>query len=61
MQNAPGRLLISVLEPTKSPHFLTLLALSKETATAVRIENAGFGSVHLTWVLMLSGDNDGYP
>lgn len=61
MQNAAGRLLISVLEPTKSPHFLTSLALSEETATAVRTENTGFGSVHLPWVLMLSGDNDDYP
>lgn len=61
MPNAAGRLLISVLELTKSPRFLTSLALSEETATAVRTENAGFGSIHPTWVLMLSGDGDGHP
>lgn len=49
MENAAGRLLISVLEPTKS-HLLTSLALSEETATAVYAENAGFGNIHPTWV-----------
>lgn len=61
VQNAAGRLLISVLELTKSPRFLTLLALSEETATALHTENAGFGSIHPTWVLMLSGNGDGHP
>lgn len=61
MQNAAGRLLISVLELTKSPCFLTSLALSEETATALHTENAGFGSIHPTWVLMLSGNGDGHP